>query len=119
MRKAGSFPKTTKEGRAMFSIPVAEARLRPSRRISRAVLALLVVPACAMLGTAYAQTGSTGGGQPFSNYQPTLTVTQAIATNGIFPARSGGGQAFGDTIGFVYSFAGDYAPPTGSFKAQG
>jgi microcystin-dependent protein len=55
-------------------------------------------------------------GQSFSNMQPYLTVTRVMVTQGIYP----GSQylASGDTIGFVYDFAGTFAPGT-SYMLQG
>ncbi len=64
-------------------------------------------------------TGMTGGGQPFDNLQPSLAVTQVLASAGIYPSfGGGGGSALGDTLGFVYDFAGNF-PPGASFAAQG
>ncbi|HET6309053.1 MAG TPA: phage tail protein, partial [Rhodopila sp.] len=45
-------------------------------------------------------------GAPFSNQQPALAVTQVILASGIYPS----GGAAGDTIGFIYNFAGTFAP---------
>jgi microcystin-dependent protein len=45
-------------------------------------------------------------GTPFSNLQPALAVTQVILSTGLYP----GSATEGDTIGFIYNFAGDYAP---------
>lgn len=56
-----------------------------------------------------ANVGMTGGGQPFDNMQPSLAVTEVIPMQGIFPSRDSG-SAMGDTLGFVYQFAGNYAP---------
>ncbi len=61
-----------------------------------------------------ATTGLTGLGLPFDNRQPSLAVTEAIPTIGLFP----GGAASGDTLGFIYAFGGNFAPGT-SFAAQG
>lgn len=61
--------------------------------------------------------GMTGLGQPFDNMQPSLAITQAIALQGIYPSRDSG-TAYGDTLGFIYQFAGNFAP-TGSASAQG
>ena len=47
---------------------------------------------------------------PFSNYQPSLAITQVVDTSGTYPSFDNGGAAAGATLGFVYSFAGDYAP---------
>ena len=65
-----------------------------------------------------AVTGLTGGGQPFSNMQPSLAVTEVTPFSGIFPSRGGGGSPSGDTLGFIYDFAGNFAPGT-SLTAQG
>lgn len=54
-------------------------------------------------------TGTTGGGQPFSNIQPSLPLQQLIATSGVFPSR-GGGSGSAAFIGQVASFAGDIVP---------
>lgn len=50
-----------------------------------------------------------GQSLPFDNRQPSLVVTQALPLAGFYPSRDGG-SAMGDTWGFVYSFAGNYAP---------
>lgn len=63
-------------------------------------------------------TGVTGGGLPFDNMQPSLVVTEVIPLTGIFPSRGPGGFASGDTLGFVYGFAGNFAPG-GTANAQG
>ena len=54
----------------------------------------LYAPAAASLDlgatsiSASAQTGTAGGGQPFNNMQPTLTLRACIALQGIFPSRN-------------------------------
>ncbi|WP_291990009.1 tail fiber protein [Candidatus Accumulibacter sp. ACC007] len=68
---------------------------------------------CVAFASAHASsvsTGITGGGQPLDNTQPSLAVTQVMTLNGLFPPRDPGGTAYGDTLGFVYNFAGNYAP---------
>ncbi len=50
-----------------------------------------------------------GQSLPFDNRQPALAVTQVLPLEGFYPSRDGG-SAMGDTWGFVYSFAGNYAP---------
>ncbi len=55
--------------------------------------------------------------QPFSNLQPYLAITEVTLSTGIFPSN-GSGSANGDTLGFVYDFAGNFAPGT-SFLTQG
>jgi len=62
-------------------------------------------------------TGMTGGGQPFDNLQPSLAVTEVVTQTGIFPSPDGGSVS-GDMLGFVYDFAGNFAP-AGSALAQG
>ncbi|WP_413923431.1 tail fiber protein [Candidatus Accumulibacter phosphatis] len=86
-------------------------------RLSR--FALLGVGA-AFAGGAHAiplTTDLTGGGVAFDNRQPSLAVTQVLARTGIFPTRDSGFAA-GDTLGFVYSFAGNFTPGT-TLGAQG
>jgi microcystin-dependent protein len=48
--------------------------------------------------------------QPFDNQQPALAVTEVMTLSGIFPSGGGGGSATGDTLGFVYDFAGNFQP---------
>jgi microcystin-dependent protein len=49
-------------------------------------------------------------GTPFTNLQPSLALTLVTPTAGVFPSGGGGGSATGDTLGFVYEFAGNFAP---------
>jgi microcystin-dependent protein len=63
-------------------------------------------------------TGSTGGGLPFDNYQTSLAVTMVTPQLGVFPSGGGGGSAIGDTLGFIYDFAGNF-PPGSGFLLQG
>jgi microcystin-dependent protein len=51
-----------------------------------------------------------GTGQPFNNLQPSLAVTMVTTLSGVFPSGGGGGSATGDTLGFIYDFAGNYIP---------
>ena len=48
-------------------------------------------------------------GQPVTNYQPSLALSQGIAALGIYPSN-GGGSSEGDTLGFVYTFANSFVP---------
>src|SRR5207302_6395279 len=54
-------------------------------------------------------TGTTGGGLPFSNEQPSMTLQPLIATAGIFPSQ-GGGAGSATFIGQIATFAGNFAP---------
>jgi microcystin-dependent protein len=58
-------------------------------------------------------------GQPFTNIQPSLALTEVTPTGagGDFPSFTSGG-ALGNTDGFIYNFAGNYAP-SGSVYANG
>ena len=58
-------------------------------------------------------------GQPFTNIQPSLALTEVTPTGagGVFPSFTSGG-ALGNTDGFIYNFAGNYAP-SGSVYANG
>jgi microcystin-dependent protein len=79
---------------------------------------LLVTGLCMAFATAQAQTtGVTGGNQPFNNMQPSVVVTEVLPLAGIFPSRDGG-SAVGGTLGFIYNFAGNFAPG-GTAAAQG
>jgi microcystin-dependent protein len=49
---------------------------------------------------------SSATGTPFSNLQPALAVTQVMLSTGLYPSSA----TEGDTIGFIYNFAGNYAP---------
>jgi hypothetical protein len=51
---------------------------------------------------------------PFSNVQPHLTLTEAMPLYGIYPS-AGSGSAYWDTLGFVYDFAGNFAPISSIF----
>ena len=64
-----------------------------------------------------ATTGVTGGGQPFGNLQPSLAVTEVTPSAGLYPSRDTGG-AVGDTLGFIYDFAGNFAP-SGTLPTNG
>jgi microcystin-dependent protein len=52
-------------------------------------------------------TGTTGGGQPVSNMQPSLGLNYVIAMEGVYPTGGTGGQTF---LGQVGLFAGTFAP---------
>ena len=77
----------------------------------RSGLLLALSGAVLIIGSAAnaADTGFTGGGQPVSNYQPSLVLNQVIQLNGIFPGRDGGGSAQ-TTLGSLHTFAGNFAP---------
>ena len=64
---------------------------------------------------AHAQvTGPVGSGAPFTNYQPALAVSQVVELTGLFPSTVSG-EATNGTLGFVYSFAGSFAPRGSAF----
>ncbi len=71
----------------------------------------------AMAGFSTARADSPG--QPFTNIQPSLALTEVTPTGagGVFPSFTSGG-ALGNTDGFIYDFAGNYAP-SGSVYANG
>lgn len=56
--------------------------------------------------------------QPIDNLQPSLALTVVTVNSGIFPSQGGSGSASGDTLGFSYYFAGNFAP-SGSFTDAG
>ncbi len=82
------------------------------RFFERAVLSLVCCLALAASVQAELMTSETGGGQPFSNLQPSLALTEFVQSQGVYPSEGGGGNdlAF---IGQVRRFAGNFAP--GSF----
>jgi microcystin-dependent protein len=54
-------------------------------------------------------TGFTGGSQPYSEMQPSLTLNYIIATSGVYPSRSADiGNS--TTLGEIALFAGNFAP---------
>jgi MYXO-CTERM domain-containing protein len=80
------------------------------RRTLRPIRPVLALCGCAMAAAAMGQvTGVAGSGQAFSNLQPSLAVTQAIALEGLYPQRDNA-SATGGTMGFVHAFAGSFAP---------
>ena len=48
--------------------------------------------------------------QPFDDSQPSLVINDLMTPSGIFPPHGPGRSAAGDTLGFVYGFAGNFAP---------
>ena len=54
---------------------------------------------------------------PIDNLEPSLALNQLMLTTGVYPIR-GSGMAGGDTLGFVYDFAGGFTPH-GARQAQG
>lgn len=89
--------------------------------VKRAILAgasALVVSLAAPGLTQAATTSTTGGGAPFQNFQRSFAATQVMVTQGVFPGFTGMGGAVGDTLGFVYGFAGNFRPGS-SLAADG
>lgn len=85
----------------------------------RLPVSALILSLAALSAQAVPVTGVTGSDLAFDNYQPTLAITQVVTTAGIFPQRGpGSGGADGGMLGFVYGFAGTFAP-SGSALAQG
>ena len=68
---------------------------------------------------AAASTAAVADPAPFTNIQPSLALTEVTPTGagGNFPSFTSGG-ALGNTDGFIYNFAGNYAP-SGSVYANG
>ena len=65
---------------------------------------------------AAASTGSTGSNAPFSQYQPSLVMSQLFASGGTFPINNDFGPD--ETLGMIRSFAGNYTA-FGAPLAQG
>src|ERR1700678_3604807 len=70
-----------------------------------------------LAGVSTAQADSPG--QPFTNIQPSLALTQVTPTGsgGVFPSFTSGG-ALREAGVFIYNFAGNYAP-SGPVYANG
>jgi len=66
----------------------------------------LALMAGAASATAYV-TDPAGSGMPFSNYQPSLVLTQTIALEGIFPPIACCNTSYA-YIGMIHSFAGNF-----------
>lgn len=81
------------------------------RTRSVALISAILLPTVALAEI----TGSAGNSQPISNYQPSLGITYAVRTTGIFPGS--GGSPVG-TIGELMMFAGNFAP-AGYLPADG
>jgi microcystin-dependent protein len=83
--------------------------------LKASLCACTAIIALAGLTAARAQTP----GQPFTNIQPSLALTEVTptGTGGVAPSFTSGG-ALGNTDGFIYNFAGNYAP-SGSVYANG
>lgn len=74
-------------------------------------LAALALFVTAPSQAAVLTTGIAGGGDAFSNYQPSLVLNQRVQTQGIFPCRDcgGGGATIGMVRSFGFSFGSDQA----------
>jgi microcystin-dependent protein len=94
-------------------VPHVTPDRRASRLLSASAASLLAVacmtlPAAAVATSAPSITGVSGGSQPFDNMQPSLALTQFVATTGIYPQREGFASSVG--IGAIRTFAGNYVP---------
>jgi microcystin-dependent protein len=77
-----------------------------------------IVTLTAVLSAIPFETALAAPAQPFDNLEPSLVVNEVMPRSGVFPNLGGSGPAEGDTLGFVYNFAGSFVPG-GSFAAQG
>ena len=55
-------------------------------------------------------TGTTGGGAPIDNAQPSLGLNYLVSTSGIFPTTDYTPDPDNQTLGEIIAFAGNYAP---------
>lgn len=69
------------------------------------------------IALAWQSTGATGGGQSFSNMQPSQALNQLIVLQGLYPPQTGPG-GIERYLGTVRMFAGDFAP-RGTAFAEG
>jgi microcystin-dependent protein len=77
-----------------------------------------IVTLTAVLSAIPFRTILAGPVQPFDNLEPSLVVNELMTPTGVFPPRGGSGPVEGDTLGFVYDFAGSLAPGR-TFSAEG
>ena len=87
-----------------------------ARSIFSGLAALATLVATPTLA-ATAVTGSAGGGQAFSNYQPSLVLNQLVQAQGVYPCR-GCGYGAGAVMGMVRSFGWNFGM-AGAPQAQG
>jgi len=80
--------------------------MRKTMRSALLAGACLALPSAAI---AVEITGTTGGGQPFDNVQPSLGINYFVPLEGIYPSQGGGG-AGQQTLGNVRMFAGNFGP---------
>lgn len=80
------------------------------------IVAACLAAAAAPASAAVLVTGDTGGGQAFTNMQPSLALGQYIQTQGYYPQRDGGVPMNG-TLGQIRTFA--YSPGYFPDAAQG
>ena len=83
----------------------ATIRARRESKPMRTSVALLAMA----LGGASTDGAFAGSQQAFDNQQPSLALTLVTPERGSFPDGSAS-KAEGATLGFVYDFAGDFAP---------
>ncbi len=90
------------------------------RTLARSVLSGLAALATLVATptvAATAVTGSAGGNQAFSNYQPSLVLNQLVQAQGVFPCR-GCGYGAGAVMGMVRTFGWSFGM-AGAPQAQG
>lgn len=83
-------------------------------------LALATALTAAALPTGAATTGATGSGNAFSNYQPSLALTELLNYSGIYPSNSDGGYTDGasfSSLGMIRNYASGFVP--GNAQADG
>ena len=73
------------------------------------LLPALAATMVSLAGAAAAQTGVTGSGAPIENRQPSLVLTQLVATAGAFPCRECDGATAINTLGMIHTFAGNFS----------
>jgi microcystin-dependent protein len=120
------------DGRANFALPDLRGRIvvgtgqgaglsgrALADRIGEAATALSVsqLPAHDHALPGAGSTGSQGGGQPFGNLQPSLSLQYVIAGSGVYPS-SGLYSGGGGFIGEIRTFSGNFEP-NGYLAADG
>jgi microcystin-dependent protein len=84
---------------------------------TRQALSLALGSALAMVG-ATDVSATTVTVAPFSNLQPSLVINELVDQQGVYPSHDTEGGGGGGRLGFIYDFAGGYAPH-GSSMALG
>jgi microcystin-dependent protein len=102
----GRVPIGTGQGPGMTNRTIAQQTGTESVALSAAQMPPHTHP----LPTIGGSTHASGDGETHSEMQPSLVLTHAVATNGVFPPRGGSGGSVVPYIGEIGTFAFNFAP---------